>query len=392
MKNQRNILSDCAQRVPSSGTLKMSTLANDLKAKGLQIIDLSIGEPNFNTPQEIIEAAYKAMNEGKTGYSSSKGILPLREKIAVAHTKETGVKIEPKENVIVTPGSKASLFTALVSLLNPKDNMIVIAPYWPSYEGIARFIGAKTKVIPSIDSNFSFPSEKVQEAIDKNTKILLINSPGNPTGAIYDIKTLNFIKDLSVDNDLIIISDEIYKKIVFDGDYHSYLSISKSLDRTVIIDGFSKSHAMTGWRIGYTIANKEIIEAMNKVQQNISTCVSTPTQYAALKAFDLDEATRMMVKEYKIRRDKALELINNQCEYLSCSKPAGAFYLFAQYKGKIPSSELAIRLLEEKRVAITAGAEFGVKDNYIRISLASEQNQILEGIRQINDFLKNLKK
>ena len=389
MTSNKEILSKCALRVPASGTLKMKILSTELESKGKEIIHLEVGEPNFNTPKEIIEAATVAMNEGKTGYTSSKGIKPLLEKIASIHSNDTGVDIDPKTNVITTPGAKASLFNALVSLVNPGENIIVISPYWPSYEGIMQFIGAETKVIPPLGDDFGFPVEKVKESINDKTKAILINSPSNPTGSIYDLDTLKIINDISTDNNLMIITDEIYKKIVFEGISQQYLSISQSLDNTLVIDGLSKSHAMTGWRFGYAIGNKELISSMNKVQQNISTCVSTPTQWGALKALDLEEPTKKMVAEYKTRRDKSLELIE-QCEYLSCKKPKGAFYLFMKYEGKISSDELAVKILEEKGVALTAGSVFGVKENYLRVSLASELVDILEGIKRTNDLISTL--
>jgi aspartate/methionine/tyrosine aminotransferase len=387
MKDNNDFLSACAIRVPKSGTLKMATLAKELEAKGEKIIHLGIGQPNFNTPEEIIEAAHQAMLNGKTGYTSSKGILPLREKIAEIHTKETGVEINANDNILVTPGAKASLFAGLVSLMDPSDNMIVISPYWPSYEGIADFIGATTKSVHAHYDDFGFPIEQIKETIDKNTKVLLINSPSNPTGAIYNLDSLKFISDISKDHNLHIITDEIYKKIIFTENYHQYLSVSQSLEKTLVIDGLSKSHAMTGWRVGYSIGSKELISAMDKIQQNDSTCVNTPTQYASIKALELEEPTKKMVAEYKERRDKALELID-QCKYLSCKKPDGAFYLFIKYDGNIESEELTLRVLQEKGVAITAGSVFGVKENYLRISLASDLSSILEGIKRINDLLK----
>ncbi|MHA1212328.1 MAG: aminotransferase class I/II-fold pyridoxal phosphate-dependent enzyme, partial [Candidatus Heimdallarchaeota archaeon] len=338
MDEQEIKLSKCAVRVPVSGTMKMAVLAKELEAKGKKIIKLGIGEPNFKTPEPIIDAAHKAMLDGKTGYTSSRGITPLLEKIAKIHTADTGVAIKPKENVLVTPGAKASLFAGIVSILDPTDNMIVISPYWPSYDGIARFIGAKTKSVHAHYGDFEFPFETIKEAIDKNTKILLINSPSNPTGAIYELDALKFVNDISRDHNITIISDEIYKKIVFDGVYKQYLAVTQTLERTLIIDGLSKSHAMTGWRIGYSIGPKDLISAMNKIQQNVSTCVNTPTQYAALTALDLDEPTKMMAAEYKERMLQAVEFID-QCEYLSCRKPEGAFYLFIKYKGDIPSDE-----------------------------------------------------
>ncbi len=389
MTSKNNKLSKCALRVPASGTLKMKILSTELEAKGKEIIHLEIGQPNFNTPTEIIEAAYNAMKEGKTGYTSSKGVRPLLEKIASVHSKDTGVEIDPKRNVITTPGAKASLFNALVSLVDPGDNIAVISPFWPSYSGIIQFIGAETRVVQAVTEDFSFPEESIKDAIDKNTKALLINSPSNPTGTIYDLDTLKFINDLSNDNDLMIITDEIYKKIIFEGKYHQYLSVSQSLDRTLVIDGLSKSHAMTGWRFGYAIGNKELVDSMNKVQQNISTCVNTPTQWAAIKALELEEPTMKMVAEYKIRRDKSLELIE-QCDYLSCRKPEGAFYLFMKYEGSIPSNKLAVKILEEKGVALTAGSVFGNEENYLRISLASGLVDILEGIKRTNDILATL--
>ncbi len=386
MTSNKEKLSKCALRVPASGTLKMKILSTELEVNGKEIIHLEVGQPNFNTPIEIIEAANIAMKEGKTGYTSSKGVRPLLEKIASIHSTDTGVDINPKSNVMTTPGAKASLFNALVSLVDPGDNIVVISPFWPSYSGIIEFIGAETKVVKADTEDFAFPEEAVKDIVNKNTKALLINSPSNPTGAIYGLDSLKFINDLSNDNDLMIITDEIYKKIIFEGTFHQYLSISQSLDRTLVIDGLSKSHAMTGWRFGYAIGNKELIDSMNKVQQNISTCVNTPTQWAAIKALELEEPTKKMVVEYKNRRDKALELIE-QCDYLSCRKPEGAFYLFMKYTGSMPSSELAVKILEEKGVALTAGSVFGVEENYLRVSLASELTDILEGIKRTNDLL-----
>lgn len=383
---RKDILSQCAKRVPASGTLKMKLLSDELEAKGKKIIHLDVGEPNFNTPSEIIEAAYSAMKEGKTGYTSSKGISPLLKKIAEVYSKETKVEINPKENIIVTPGAKASLFNALVSIVDPGENIVVISPYWTSYKGIMDFIGAETKTVPAHYGDFEFPFETIKEAIDSKTKALLINSPSNPTGAIYELDALKFINDLSQDNDLMIITDEIYRKIVFESEYHQYLSVSKSLDRTITIDGLSKSHAMTGWRIGFTVANKPIISAMNKIQQNISTCVNTPTQWAAVKAFDLEEPTKMMVNEYKKRRDQAYDLIQN-CDNLSCRKPEGAFYLFVKYEANIPSDDLVIKILEEKNVSLIPGSAFGVDENYIRFTLASDIEDILEGIKRVDELL-----
>lgn len=389
MPSKNEQLSKCALRVPASGTLQMKTISTELEAKGKKIIHLEVGQPNFNTPAEIIEVAYAAMKEGKTGYTSSKGIRPLLEKIASIHSADTGVEINPKSNVITTPGAKAALFNALVSLVDPGDNVVVISPFWPSYSGIIQYIGAETKIVQAHNEDFGFPTEAIKEAVNKKTKALMINSPSNPSGAIYGLDSLKFINDLSNDNDLLIITDEIYKKIIFEGTYHQYLSVSQSLDRTLVIDGLSKSHAMTGWRFGYAIGSKELVGSINKIQQNCSTCVNTPTQWAAIKALDLEDPTKKMVVEYKNRRDKALELIE-QCDYLSCRKPDGAFYLFMKYEGSMPSSELAIKILEEKGVALIAGSVFGVEENYLRVSLASELPAILEGIKRTNDLLATL--
>ncbi|MHA1355908.1 MAG: aminotransferase class I/II-fold pyridoxal phosphate-dependent enzyme, partial [Candidatus Heimdallarchaeota archaeon] len=371
-----------------------------------KVISLGIGEPNFHTPKEIIETAYQAMLDGKTGYTPAKGIAPLLSKIAEVHTMETGVDINPKENVIVTPGAKAALFEGLFSILNPGENIVVISPYWPSYVGITKVIGAEVKTVHAhygdfefpfetikdgIDhyGDFEFPFETIKDGIDNKTKALLINSPSNPTGAVYELDALKFIRDISIDNNILIISDEIYKKITFDAKYEQFLKVSQSLENSLIIDGFSKSHAMTGWRIGYAIGHKDIIACMSKMQQNISTCVNQPTQWAGIKALELEEPTIKMVKEYRQRRDKACDLIE-KLDYLSCLKPEGAFYLFMKYEGNISSQELAIKILEEKQVALTAGSVFGVEEQYLRLSLASDEESILEGIRRTNDLLSNL--
>ena len=387
--NVNELISDVAKRCPVSGTMKMSALAKEMEAKGKKVIHLGIGEPNFHTPKEIIETAYQAMLDGKTGYTPAKGIKPLLEKIAEVHTKETNVDINPKENVIATPGAKAALFEGLFSILNPDENIVIISPYWPSYVGITKVIGAEVRTVPAHYGDFEFPFETIKEGIDKKSKALLINSPSNPTGAIYEIDALKFIRDLSEDNNILIISDEIYKKITFDSKYEQFLKISQSLENSLIIDGFSKSHAMTGWRVGYAIGPKEIIDSMSKLQQNVATCVNQPTQWASITALELEAPTIKMVQAYRERRDKAFAFIE-KCDYLSCRKPEGAFYLFIKYEGDIASQELALKILEEKQVALTAGSVFGVEENYLRLSLASDEEAILEGIRRTNDLLANL--
>ncbi|MHA1243257.1 MAG: pyridoxal phosphate-dependent aminotransferase [Candidatus Heimdallarchaeota archaeon] len=387
--NVDELISDVAKRCPVSGTMKMSALAKAMQAKGKKVISLGIGEPNFHTPKEIIETAYQAMLDGKTGYTPAKGIAPLLSKIAEVHTMETGVDINPKENVIVTPGAKAALFEGLFSILNPGENIVVISPYWPSYVGITKVIGAEVKTVHAHYGDFEFPFETIKDGIDNKTKALLINSPSNPTGAVYELDALKFIRDISIDNNILIISDEIYKKITFDAKYEQFLKVSQSLENSLIIDGFSKSHAMTGWRIGYAIGHKDIIACMSKMQQNISTCVNQPTQWAGIKALELEEPTIKMVEEYRLRRDKACDLIE-KLDYLSCLKPEGAFYLFMKYEGNISSQELALKILEEKQVALTAGSVFGVEEKYLRLSLASDEESILEGIRRTNDLLSNL--
>jgi aspartate aminotransferase len=388
MTTKDSFLSTLANRIPPSGTIEMASLARNLEQKGKPIIHLEIGQPSFNTPAEIIEAAHQAMIDGKTGYTNSKGILPLREKIAEYHSQKTGLEIKGGENVIITPGAKASLFAAMISLLNPEDKILFPSPYWPSYEGIASCIGSKMDVIPTND-DFSFSIENLKEKIDNKTQVLLINSPNNPTGVIYDKKTLQAINDLSVDHNFIVLSDEIYREIIFDGHYPQYLSVSESFENSVIIDGFSKSHAMTGWRIGYALGKKELINAMNKIQQNTTTCTNAPTQWGALATFGLDAKVKEMVEVYQERRDKALNLIE-QCDNLFSHKPTGAFYLFVNYKGKISSTDLALKFLEKEGVCLTPGKVFGVAKNYLRISLASDMVDILEGINLLNDYLRNL--
>jgi aspartate aminotransferase len=386
MTPEKGLLSECALRVPVSGTLRMSSLAKKLEAENRKIIHLGIGQPNFNTPAEVIKAAHQAMLEGKTGYTGSKGITPLLEKIAQKHSESTGVTIDPSKNIIVTPGAKASLFAAMVSLVNPQDNLLLISPYWTSYQGIATYINAKVKTIRSNVADYSLPLESIKESIDNRTRLLVLNSPSNPTGAIYDKKSLKAIADLAIDHNIMIISDEIYKTIIFEGNYHQYLSIANSLEKAVIVDGFSKSHAMTGWRIGYTIANETIIAAMNKIQQNTTTCVNAPTQWAAITALDLTEPVTEMVNAYKERRDKAMAVID-KCEFLSCIKPQGAFYLFIRYNHHLSSEKLALDILNEKGVSITPGSVFGVDEPYIRLSLASDLEDIIEGLERINSFI-----
>lgn len=386
----------------SSPTILLNARVQELKAKGEKIISLVVGEPDFETPLEIKNELKKALDNNFTKYTSSEGILPLRKAICEKLSRHNGLIYKP-ENIVVTSGAKQAISTALMAIINPGEEVIFAAPYWVSYPEMVKISRGVPKIIETDEScNFKITASMLEKNISKKTKALLLCSPSNPTGVLYTKKELEALIELCSANKIYIISDEIYERIVFSGKkFYSTAAISKkAYDITITINGLSKSHAMTGWRVGYLAAPYEVAKVVNNIQSHFLSHIASFIQVASIKAFELDNAVTPMVEAYEKRLDLACKLFDEllpNCPYV---RPDGAFYIFPKtsyYYGKTlngkkitGSLDLAEAILDHGKTAIVPGIAFGT-DNNIRISLASSENEISEGIKSIARVLNQIK-
>jgi len=398
------ILSDRLLSMTESATLEMTRLSRELRDKGHDVITLSIGEPDFNTPEPIKEAGKKAIDENYTHYPPVPGFPELREAIAKKLKRDNGLEFNQNQ-VVISNGAKQSIANVLLCILNEGDEVIVPAPYWVSYPSMIKMAGGKTIVIEAdIESDFKITPEQIENAITDRTKAFLFNSPSNPTGTVYTKKELESIaKVFEKYPDILIIADEIYEYNLFEGDHISLASFDQIKDQVAVINGVSKGYAMTGWRIGYIAAPQIIANACNKVQGQYTSGAGSISQMAALKAISTDPKQsaelKMMVSAFKERRDLLIGLIN-KIPGIITNKPNGAFYLFpdvSYYYGKSDgsatinnSTDLCLYLLDKAHVALVPGEAFGSPE-CIRISYATSKEQITEAINRIKPALENLK-
>ncbi len=383
------MLSQRIQSLSPSLTIAISTLAQELKAQGKDVISFSAGEPDFDTPQIIKDAAIKAMTQGHTKYTAVAGIPALRESIANKLKRENNLEYTPAD-IITSNGAKQSLFNLFQVTLQEGDEVIIPAPYWVTYPELVIYAGATPIFIETEDvDNFKITAAQLKTAITPKTKMLILTSPSNPTGSLYSKEELTELAQVLKDTDIIVASDEMYEKLVYDEAFTATASISEDMfQRTITINGLSKSVAMTGWRFGYLATpNKELIAAMNKLQSQSTSNISSITQYAAIAGLDgsADADIEMMRQAFKKRRDLAVELFNAS-DKLSVNKPDGAFYLFVNIK-KVSndSMQFAKDLLADKGVAVVPGVGFG-SEGYFRFSFATDEETIREGIKRIREF------
>jgi aspartate aminotransferase len=366
--------------VPESGTVAIANLVSQLKQEGVEIISFSMGEPDFDTPNNIKEACVRSLNEGFTHYTPSTGIPDLRKAIADAAARDNKIKCTAK-NVLVTP-TKQALFMIALAYLDPGDEVILSDPAWVSYEAVIKLAGAKpVYVTTKFEDNFNMSADMIADVVTDKTKMLILNSPSNPTGSVLPRNTLKGIADLCIDKNIKVMSDEIYEHIIYEGEHVSIASFDGMFDRTLTISGLSKTYAMTGWRLGWLLAPEKDIAAVNKLQTHSITCCTSFTQPAAVEALrGTQEPRKKMVAEFKKRRDLALDLIN-EIDGVECNRPEGAFYLFPRYEHKIKSDDLAMYMMKEAHVAITPGISFGpAGENHFRLSYATSEENIISGI------------
>jgi len=375
--------------IKPSGTIAMAEKARELERKGLKIYHLDVGEPDFDTPAHIKEAAIAAMKEGFTHYTSSRGILELREAIA-DDLKKRRIDADPNDEILVTPGAKHAIYCACLSTLDPGDEVLVLSPTWPTHFQCVEIAEARAVEVPC-GEDYSLNEEELKAGVTTKTRMILIGSPNNPTGGVLSEEAVKAIVDVAEDHGLLILSDEVYDRLVYEGFKPlSPASLDNGKDRTIVVNGFSKAYAMTGWRLGYACANREIIEAMTRIQQSTTTCPVSFVQKAGIVALrGPQDHVEKTVEEYDRRRRFIVEKLN-EIAGIRCVMPKGAFYVFPDISSlKMPSSEFCLRMLEEAGVSTTPGSVFGeCGEGHIRVSYASDIETISEGIRRIGEFVK----
>ena len=395
-------LSNKAKGINPSITLEIAAKAKALKDSGVNVISFSAGEPDFNTPNNIINAAIIAMKDGKTKYTPTSGVLELRKAICTKFKNDNDLLYEPNQ-IVVSTGAKQSLANAFLAILNKGDEVIIPIPYWVSYPELIKLADGVPIFINNLKENdYKYKIEDLRKVVTSKTKAILLNSPNNPTGSIYSKEELIEIAEFAKENDLIIISDEIYEKLIYDDNKHiSIASISKdAYKRTIVINGLSKSYAMTGWRVGYSASSEEIAKLMSSIQSHVTSNINSISQYAAIEALTgSQDSLNNMVEEFKDRRNYMVDRLN-KIKGISYIMPKGAFYIMiniGNYFGKAVSDniinsslEFSRSLLEEEKVAVIPGIAFGL-DDYIRVSYVTSKEAIEEGLNRLEKYLQKLK-
>lgn len=394
-------LSRKAQAVKPSSTLAITAKAKELKAQGLDVVGFGAGEPDFNTPDNICNAAIKAIKDGFTKYTPASGIVELKQAVCDKFKKFNGLDYKPSQ-IVISNGGKHSLTNVFEAILNPGDEVIIPAPYWLSYPEIIKLSdGVPVFVRGEKENGYKVTAEQLQAATTEKTKALVLNTPNNPTGMIYSEEELRAIADYAVKNDIYVVSDEMYEYLVYNGNKHiSIASFNEEIyKRTITVSGLAKSYAMTGWRIGYTGSSEEIAKLMGSVQSHQTSNPNSIAQKAALEALTGDQSTvQMMLGEFDKRRKFMYEKMS-ALPYVSTEEPLGAFYVFAdvsealkkEYKEKKveTAAEFARILIEDYNVAVVPCADFGFPD-HIRLSYAISVEQIDKGLTRIEKFLNDL--
>lgn len=363
--------------------------ARELEAQGRHIVHLEIGEPDFDTPGHIIDAAKNALDGGYTHYGPSPGEMPVREAVAAHQTERQGYEI-PAERIIVTPGGKPVMFFSILALIEEGDEVIYPNPGFPIYESMINYAGGTAVPIPLEERfDFSLDVDRLETLVTDNTKLIIVNSPNNPCGSVISDEDLERIAKIAVENDLVVLSDEIYKDMYYEDSHTSITKFDDMVDRTIILDGFSKSYAMTGWRLGYGVFPEFMLDAVTKLMTNSVSCTSVAVQMAGIAALQgPQDSVAEMMDEFRIRRDLVVDGLNN-LPGVSCRNPGGAFYAFPNISGTgLDSRTFADRAMDDAGVALLSGTAFGEYGNgYIRISFANSQDNLRLAIDRLGEML-----
>ncbi len=396
------MLSDRIKKVQPSATLKITAAAKKMKKEGLNVINFGAGEPDFDTPEYIKEAAINSIKKGDTKYTPASGMLELKNVVAEKIKKELNLDYT-SENIIISVGAKHSLYNVMQAMVNPGDEVILFSPYWVSYKEQINLASGVPVYIDTTKTNFKINFDELESKITDRTKLILLNSPQNPTGVVYSKEDLERLAEIVLKHDnLYVISDEIYDKLIYDGKKHfSIAQVSEEIkDRTIIINGVSKTYAMTGWRIGYLAARKEIAKAVGNLQSHSTSNPTSFCQVASITALSEEkDEIKKMIEKFEERRNLIYSLLQD-IEGIKVEKPEGAFYIFPdisaffgkEYEGaEIKDSfTFAEVLLEKKHTAVVPGVAFGA-DAFIRLSFATSDDDIKEGVKRIKEFIENLK-
>jgi aspartate/methionine/tyrosine aminotransferase len=383
-------LAERMNRIGVEGAFDVLVRARALEAQGRDIIHLEVGEPDFDTPRHIVDAGKQALDEGWTHYGSPQGLPELREAIASYICRTRGIRVGA-EHVCVVPGAKPIMFFSLMALVEPGDEVIYPNPGFPIYESMINFLGAKPVPIPLVEERgFSFDLNVLKDSLTPRTKMLILNSPHNPTGGVIPAADVVAIADLVRDRDLVILSDEIYTRIYYDQEAPlSITTLPGMLEKTIILDGFSKTYAMTGWRMGYGVMPAWLVDPVNKLMVNSNSCTASFTQRAGIAALNgpQDDVAKM-VQEFRRRRDAFCAALNTLPGF-RCAIPGGAFYAFPNVQGTgWKSKDLADALLQKAGVACLSGTAFGAYgDGYLRFSIANSYEKLMDAVERIRKFL-----
>lgn len=385
-------LADCMSRIGTESAFDVLARARALEAEGRDIVHLQIGEPDFDTPAHITEAGIQALREGYTHYVPALGLPQLRDAIAEYVSRTRGIEVG-RQNVCVAPGGKPIMFWTIMALCQEGDEVIVPDPSFPIYESMARVVGATVVPLPLLEERgFTFAPEDLAARLTPRTKLVILNSPANPTGGFLDKTDIEAIANILRDHDCYILSDEIYSRILYGGEHYSIAAEPGMQDRTIILDGFSKTYAMTGWRLGYGIYPADLIPHIDRLVVNSVSCTNAATQMAGVAALTgPQDAVDAMVAEFEKRRDFIVDGLN-AIPGITCRKPLGAFYVFPNVTGLgLPSKELADRILNEAGVAVLSGTAFGqYGEGYLRLSYANSIPNIQKALERIDTLARTL--
>ena len=378
-------LAERTNRLGTETAFEVLASAKALEAKGKSIIHLEIGEPDFDTPRHIIEAAHKALDEGWTHYGPASGDMELKEAVIGEMSSTRGLNIEA-ENIVITPGAKPIMFFSILACVEKGDEVIYPNPGFPIYESMINYIGGKAvPIMLEEERDFSFDVNELKDLINDRTRMIIINSPQNPTGGVLPEEDLAEIADMIADRDIIVMTDEVYSRMVYDGKHSSIICFDGMKDKTILIEGFSKTYAMTGWRLGYGVMPQNVADMVSKFMVNSNSCTSSFTQRAGIEALNGSQAdSENMIAEFKKRKDVIVDGLN-AIPGISCRTPRGAFYVFPNITGTgLTSAEAEDKFLNEAGVAGLKGTSFGSNgEGYVRLSYANSTENILEALNRI---------
>ncbi|MCP4164532.1 MAG: pyridoxal phosphate-dependent aminotransferase [Chloroflexi bacterium] len=389
MKPLSNLLSS----IPPSATLAVSDKAKALKAAGRDVISLAGGDPDFDTPTHITQAAIAALESGDTHYPPSRGTAPILKAVANKFAREYSMEVDPAKQVLISPGGKFLVYAAMAALCNPGDEVIIFEPYWVSYVPIVKLVGGTPVTITlRASDNFTITADDLASHITPNTKAILVNSPSNPTGRVITAAEAEAIRQAATENDLYVVSDEMYEQLIFEGEHINLASLPGMADRTVTINGHSKAYAMTGWRLGWAVGPANVMGLAAKLQSQSVTSAASFTMAAGAVALDgPHDIVEEMRVSYKARRDFMVPALN-AIPGVECESPQGAFYLFIRFPGLSEDSmEIADILLEKAEIAATPGIAFGqAGEGHVRFSIATAMSELERAVERIKKLMANL--